>query len=218
MYAIIRSGGKQHRVEEGRALVVERLPEEAGSAVELNDVLLIEADGAVTVGTPTIEGARVIADIEAHGRAKKIIVFKYKSKVRARKKTGHRQSFTKLVVREILAPGQEATKEAPAKTSKDVKAEDIAIVEAPPKKPSRRTRKAVPVAEAEAEMAEVVAEAEAAMPEAAAEPVAEAAPAAKPKARSRAKPASKATDEKKPAEEKKPARRRPTLRRKKKEE
>jgi len=118
MYAIVRTGGKQHRVEEGRALLVERLPAEEGSTVELGDVLLIADDGQVTLGTPTIDGARVLADVETHGRAKKIIVFKYKSKVRTRKKTGHRQHFTKLAVREILLPGQEAKavepEEAPA--------------------------------------------------------------------------------------------------------
>src|SRR3990170_2514262 len=118
MYAIVRTGGKQYRVEEGRALTVERLPAGEGETVELGDVLLIADDGQVTVGTPLIEGARVLAQVEANGRAKKIIVFKYKSKVRTRKKTGHRQHFTKLAVREILLPGQEAKaiepEEAPA--------------------------------------------------------------------------------------------------------
>src|SRR3972149_7766371 len=108
MYAIVRTGGKQHRVEAGRAVVVERLPAAEGSTVELSDVLLIADDGQVTVGTPTIEGARVLAEVEAHGRSKKIIVFKYKAKVRTRKKTGHRQAFTRLVVREILGPGEES--------------------------------------------------------------------------------------------------------------
>lgn len=108
MYAIVRTGGKQYRVEEGRSITVERLPAAEGETVELTDVLLIADNGNVTVGAPVIEGARVLAEVEANGRGKKIIVFKYKSKVRARKKTGHRQNFTKLSVTEILAPGQQS--------------------------------------------------------------------------------------------------------------
>ena len=110
MYAIVRTGGKQYRVEEGRSVQVERLPGEEGSRLELSDVLLIADDGDVTVGTPVIEGARVLAQVEVQGRDKKIIVFKYKSKVRTRKKTGHRQSFTRLTIEEILRPGQEPKK------------------------------------------------------------------------------------------------------------
>ena len=75
MYAIVRTGGKQYRVEEGRAITVERLPAEEGSTVELGEVLLIADDGEVTIGTPLIEGARVLAQVETNGRAKKIICF-----------------------------------------------------------------------------------------------------------------------------------------------
>ena len=107
MHAIIQAGGKQYRVEEGRSLKVDRLPGEEGETVELNDVLLLANGGDVSVGSPGIEGARVLATVEEQGRDKKIIVFKYKAKVRTRKKTGHRQGFTKLSVVEILAPGQE---------------------------------------------------------------------------------------------------------------
>ena len=133
MYAIVRTGGKQYRVEEGRTLSVELLPAEEGSVVELKDVLLIADDGEVTVGTPVIDGARVLADVEAHGRDKKIIVFKYKSKVRTRKKTGHRQHLTRLAVTEILRPGQES-KAAKPKRSRAKKAaakpEEAATAEA----------------------------------------------------------------------------------------
>ena len=115
MYAIIRSGGKQYRVEEGRSVSVERLPADEGATVELGDVLLIADDGEVTVGAPVIEGARVLAQVEANGRAKKIVVFKYKAKVRTRKKTGHRQAFTRLAVREILRPGQQSKEAAKPK-------------------------------------------------------------------------------------------------------
>ncbi len=160
MYAIVRSGGKQHRVEEGRSVTVERLPAEEGAQVELNDVLLIADDGQVTVGTPTIEGARVLTQVEAHGRAKKIIVFKYKSKVRTRKKTGHRQHFTRLTVQEILRPGQEPKAAAKPKRRRRKKTEEApeeiieaavesATVEAPEAPaPKRRTRRKAPAAKA----------------------------------------------------------------------
>ncbi len=138
MYAIVRTGGKQYRVEEGRAITVERLPSEEGSTVELGEVLLIADDREVTIGAPLIEGARVLAQVETNGRAKKIIVFKYRAKVRTRKKTGHRQAFSRLSVTEILRPGQQSKDEA---------------------KPKRRRRKAAP-AKAKAKAAEAVASAE----------------------------------------------------------
>ena len=118
MYAIIRTGGKQYRVEEGRTVTVERLPVEEGAAVELDNVLLIEDDGQVTIGSPIIEGARVLTEVEAHGRHKKIIVFKYRAKVRTRKKTGHRQNFTRLAITEILRPGQESKTAEPKRRAR----------------------------------------------------------------------------------------------------
>jgi large subunit ribosomal protein L21 len=121
LYAVVRTGGKQYRVEEGRSLKVERLPGEPGEAIELSDVLLLDDAGSVTVGTPVIEGARVLGTIAEQGRARKILVFKYKSKTRSRKKNGHRQLFTRLVVNDILAPGAQprpkAEKAAPAEAA-----------------------------------------------------------------------------------------------------
>jgi large subunit ribosomal protein L21 len=108
MYAIVKTGGKQYRVEAGRTLEVDSLPAGEGETVELGDVLMIADNGDVTIGTPIIDGARVLAHVEGHGRAPKIVVFKYKSKVRSRKKSGHRQGFTRLTVEEILRPGEEA--------------------------------------------------------------------------------------------------------------
>ena len=131
MYAIVRTGGKQYRVEEGRAITVERLPAEEGSTVELGEVLLIADDGEVTIGTPLIEGARVLAQVETNGRAKKIIVFKYRAKVRTRKKTGHRQNFSRLSVTEILRPGQQPKDEAKPKPSRRKAAPAKAKAEAP---------------------------------------------------------------------------------------
>ena len=107
MYAVVRTGGKQYRVQEGRPVTIERLPGEAGQTVELNDVLLLADGDAITVGTPTVEGARVVGTIAEQGRAKKILVFRYKNKTRARKKNGHRQQFTTLMVDDVLGPGQQ---------------------------------------------------------------------------------------------------------------
>jgi len=145
MYAIVRTGGKQYRVEEGRSLEVERLPAEEGATIELGDVLLIAEDGTVTVGAPTIAGARVLAHVDGHGRGKKIIIFTYKNKVRTRSKTGHRQWFTRLTVEDILRPGEEA--KAKPKRARRAKAAAEAEAEAPE---AEAPALAEPVAEAPA--------------------------------------------------------------------
>jgi large subunit ribosomal protein L21 len=103
MYAIIRSGGKQHRVEAGATLRVESLPAEVGATVELGDVLMVASEGKVTVGDPIVAKATVKATVVAQDRAKKIIVFKKKRKKQYRRTRGHRQSFTELRVDEIKA-------------------------------------------------------------------------------------------------------------------
>ena len=101
-YAVIRSGGKQYTVHEGERLRVERLAGEAGDAVEINEVLLIGGDGDTRVGTPHVTGARVVAEIVDHGKAKKIIVGTYKAKVRTRRRNGHRQQYTQLAIKQIV--------------------------------------------------------------------------------------------------------------------
>lgn len=102
MYAIVETGGKQFKVAQGDTIVVEKLNAEVGDQVTLDKVYLIGGD-EVKVGAPTIAGASVVAKVVEHGRAKKIIVFKYKSKKNYHKKQGHRQAFTKLVVESIQA-------------------------------------------------------------------------------------------------------------------
>lgn len=97
-YAIIQSGGKQYRVETGDTVRVESLPYEPGDTVELSDVLLVSTDGDVSVGTPTVPGAKVTAEVVENGKGKKIIIFKYKAKTRYRRKNGHRQLYTALKV------------------------------------------------------------------------------------------------------------------------
>jgi large subunit ribosomal protein L21 len=101
MFAIIRTGGKQYRVEPGTRLKVERLAAEVGARLEF-EPLLVEAD-RVLVGTPTVPGARVIAEVVAHGRGRKVRVAKFKAKVQYRRVKGHRQPYTELLIREIQA-------------------------------------------------------------------------------------------------------------------
>ncbi|HEY7781530.1 MAG TPA: 50S ribosomal protein L21 [Ktedonobacterales bacterium] len=106
MYAVIETGGKQYRVTPGQLLEVERLSEDPGETVTLDRVLLVSADGRTLVGKPTVPGARVVGAIAREGRGKKIIVFKFKSKKRYRRKTGHRQNYTHLLITDIQADGQ----------------------------------------------------------------------------------------------------------------
>jgi len=110
IYAIIETGGKQYRVTPGQTIDVDYLDKAEGETIELDKVLLIAEDDNVVVGTPVIEGAKVMATSKGNGRAKKIIVFKYKSKVRYRKKTGHRQSYTRLTVGDIIGSGSSSDK------------------------------------------------------------------------------------------------------------
>jgi large subunit ribosomal protein L21 len=103
VYAIIESGGKQYRVEPGAILALERLPGEKGSRVELDRVLLVADGSTVTVGHPTVAGARVVTEIVAQTRGEKIDVFKFKKRKKYRRKTGHRQELTTVRVAEIVA-------------------------------------------------------------------------------------------------------------------
>lgn len=101
-FAVIQTGGKQHRVEPGQTIEVEKLPYAEGDTVELTDVLLVSDDTGVRHGRPLVEGAKVVGRVVKHGRGPKIIVFKYKPKVRYRKKTGHRQSITRIAIDDIV--------------------------------------------------------------------------------------------------------------------
>lgn len=103
MYAVVSTGGKQYRVQEGDVIFVEKLDAEVDSTVELTEVLAVSNGEALKVGTPVVEGAKVVAKVVAQGKAKKITVFKYKAKKDYRKKTGHRQPYTKLVIEKIEA-------------------------------------------------------------------------------------------------------------------
>ena len=115
VYAVIRTGGKQYRVTPGQRLVVERLDGERGDEIAFADVLLVRGDdGEVAVGSPTLDGASVKAEIAEQKRARKIPVFKYKSKTRYRRLRGHRQQETHLRVSEISLGDRSWTYEPPA--------------------------------------------------------------------------------------------------------
>ena len=101
MYAVVRSGGKQYRVNQGGSLRVEKLPGEVGSSVTLDDVLLIGGDGDVKIGTPKVDGAQITGTILAQGRGQKIRVFKMKRRKGYRRKYGHRQDYTEIRVDQI---------------------------------------------------------------------------------------------------------------------
>jgi large subunit ribosomal protein L21 len=106
MYAIVETGGKQYRVKPGDTVAVERLAGEPGETLDLDRVLLVAGNGdQARVGSPGVEGAVVRAEVVEHIRGEKIIVFRYKSKVRYRRKTGHRQSLTRLRITDILLDG-----------------------------------------------------------------------------------------------------------------
>ena len=114
-YAIVETGGKQYKVAPGQKIDVDRLGVADGEDIELSRVLLI-ADGKDTIiGSPTIDGAKVTATCLGEEKGDKIIVFRYKPKVRYRKKTGHRQLYSRLEIKEIVKSGEEA---APKKTRK----------------------------------------------------------------------------------------------------
>ncbi|MCK9236060.1 MAG: 50S ribosomal protein L21 [Acholeplasmataceae bacterium] len=101
MYAVIETGGKQFRVTEGQEIYVEKLDHEVGENVEFTKVLMLGGDNPL-IGTPLVQNAKVVAKVLKQGRGKKIIVFKYKVRKKYRKKQGHRQAYTKLLIEKIV--------------------------------------------------------------------------------------------------------------------
>ncbi len=106
MMAIIETGGKQHTVNPGAVIKVEKLDAEAGKELVLDKVLMVKGDDEVIFGNPLVSGAKVIAEVLGQGRAKKIIVYKFKKRKNYHRKYGHRQSFTELKIKEIQYEGQ----------------------------------------------------------------------------------------------------------------
>lgn len=103
MYAIIETGGKQYRVSEGDTLYIEKLPQEAGNTVDVDKVLAVMKDGELKIGSPLVEGAKVVLKVVRHGKGQKVIIFKFKAKKNYRRKKGHRQPFTQVTVEKIEA-------------------------------------------------------------------------------------------------------------------
>ncbi len=103
MNAVIETGGKQYRVTEGDTIFVEKLNVAEGDEITLERVLLLSDENGTKVGTPTVEGAKVVAKVAKQGKNKKIVVFKFKAKKNYRRKTGHRQPYTKLTIEKIEA-------------------------------------------------------------------------------------------------------------------
>ena len=226
-------------MEPNQLLDVERLAADVGAVVELSDVLMVADGDDVTVGQPRVTGARVVAEVMEHGRGPKLIVFKYKNKTRYRKKTGHRQAYTRLAIRQILmgaepvaaaapgpapvgAPVKARPRRAPAKPAPKVEAAPTQAVEAPlaeeqPEAAAGPLGQAPQVEEAVAAEAPPEAAAEVEGPETAVAeepaPVEAAAPEEAPKARRQRAAAPKATDEAPP----KPVRPRPARRTKREE-
>jgi large subunit ribosomal protein L21 len=103
MYAVLETGSKQYRVAAGDTLEIERLPVEAGQPVTFDRVLLVNRDGKVSVGAPTVSGASVVADVVEHKRGEKTLTFKMKRRKGYRKTIGHRQELTVVKIKEIKA-------------------------------------------------------------------------------------------------------------------
>ncbi|TCS96492.1 50S ribosomal protein L21 [Hazenella coriacea] len=103
MYALIETGGKQYRVEKDSVLFIEKLNAQEGDTVTFDKVLLVNKDGETKVGAPIINGAKVVAKVVKHGKAKKVTVFKFKAKKNYKRTRGHRQPFTKVVIESIEA-------------------------------------------------------------------------------------------------------------------
>lgn len=100
MYAIIKTGGKQYCVEEGKVITIEKLDVEAGAEVAFDEVLLVSGD-SVKIGRPTVAGAKVTGKVLEQGKGAKIRIFKYKAKSNYRRRQGHRQPFTKVQIEKI---------------------------------------------------------------------------------------------------------------------
>jgi large subunit ribosomal protein L21 len=157
MYAVVSSGGKQYRVEAGNELILERVPGDAGASITFDRVLLVGDGEAVTVGTPTVQGASVSGTVLGEALGPKLIIFKFKQKATYRRKNGHRQHLTRVRIDEIDAGGKrgkstaaepaaaaaldadkpKAAKAPKARAEKAGKAEATEQADAPAKKPAR---------------------------------------------------------------------------------
>ena len=103
MYAIVDIKGQQFKAEAGRRLFVHRLEAERGASVEFDQVLLVDNAGKVTIGSPVVAGAKVVVEVLSHVKGEKVIIFKKKRRKGYKKRNGHRQCFTEVLIKEIVA-------------------------------------------------------------------------------------------------------------------
>jgi len=103
VYAVIKTGGKQHKVTEGEVLKIEKIDAEVGAEITFNEVMMVKKDEQVTIGQPYIENASVTAEVVEQGKGDKVIVFKYKRKKNYQRKKGHRQLYTAVRIKAIAA-------------------------------------------------------------------------------------------------------------------
>src|SRR5574344_2180245 len=118
MYAVIETGGKQYRVQEGDVIVIEKLAKEVGETVEFDKILVLGEGAEIKVGAPCIEGAKIFGTVVENGKGKKVIIYKYKSKKDYRKKQGHRQPYTMVEIASL-------TGEKPAARKAEVVVEEV---------------------------------------------------------------------------------------------
>lgn len=154
MFAIVKTGGKQFKVRVGETIDVEKLDVDEGIEIQLDQVLLAANDGDVAFGQPVIDGAVVTAQVARQHKGPKLIVFKYKSKSRYRRRTGHRQKLTQLTIQSIAVPGWEVARvevAAPAESDVVEVAAPVAtaVAEASPQAPLE-TAETTPVAQGSA--------------------------------------------------------------------
>lgn len=138
MYAVIETGGKQYRVQEGDVITVEKLKVAEGGSVTFDRVLVLSDGEDIRVGTPVIESAAVIGSVVENGKGEKVIIFKYKSKKDYRKKQGHRQPYTMVKIESMSADGKPDTKRAAEKPAAEADAAAAAEVPAEGKKPAAK--------------------------------------------------------------------------------
>ena len=136
MYAVVSSGGKQYRVEQGTTLLVDRLSAEPGTSITFDRVLLVSDGDEVMVGTPLVTGATVTGTILGEERGPKLVIFKFKQKVKYRRRTGHRQPMTRIRIDEISADGDKPKRRAAAEAAPAADAAEAAA------KPARRSTRA----------------------------------------------------------------------------
>src|SRR4051812_37077523 len=147
MFAVIKAGGKQYRVAEDQVLKVEGIEGEPGTIVQIGEVIMLGGD-TPQIGSPTIAGASVAAEIISHGRGPKVIAFKKRRRKNSRRKRGHRQDFVLIRISEILTQGAKPTKgpkpkpEAKAKPATDEGSDEKPKAKKPAKKPAAKSKAA----------------------------------------------------------------------------